>query len=270
MLKNIESFDGKRIFYHINRESKKMPFLIFMHFLGGNHTVWEGEVSFFRRLKYNAISLDLRGHGLSAKPDKGKTVKMNEFCSDLEEIMKEEGIKKAILVGHSIGGMIALEFYKLFPSRIKALVILDSTPKFSLSALPTSLKLLVPFGNILDFLAKHSSRRLRSVNYYKDRKKPDLVLLFEDESELDMDVGKDFINELFKFDVSSMLGKIKVPTLIIRSKRDIFFTKEVSEEMHNKIKNSELCYVDGNHTSVFKKAKEINGIILKFFKSNGI
>ncbi|MBW2999897.1 alpha/beta hydrolase, partial [Candidatus Woesearchaeota archaeon] len=121
----LESFDKTKIYYRIKRKSDL--FLIFVHGWAQNWTAWKKEINFFQEKGYSTLALDLRGHGLSDKPEKKRQYRLKCFAKDIRRIIKKEKIKQYVLIGHSMGGMISLVYYKLFNKKINALVLCSTT-----------------------------------------------------------------------------------------------------------------------------------------------
>jgi pimeloyl-ACP methyl ester carboxylesterase len=79
--------------------------------------------TYFRR-SHRVITVDLRGHGESDKPEQDYT--MAVFADDLAWTCGELGLEKPIVIGHSMGGVIAVEVAARFPDLLSAVVTLDS------------------------------------------------------------------------------------------------------------------------------------------------
>lgn len=71
---------------------------------------------------YYVVAADLRGHGHS---DKTGTYTLVQFVADVKALFTHQQIEQAILVGHSLGGHIALRFAATFPEQVSRLVLLD-------------------------------------------------------------------------------------------------------------------------------------------------
>jgi lipase len=69
------------------------------------------------------VGVDLRGRGDSDKPDSGYG--LEEHASDVVRVLDHLGLESAFLVGHSMGGFVALKTALEFPERVRALVLLD-------------------------------------------------------------------------------------------------------------------------------------------------
>ena len=74
--------------------------------------------------EFNVISFDNRGAGKSERPDMPYTMEM--FVDDIVGLMDYIGIRKAHLIGLSLGGMIGLNFILKFPDRVNKLVLINT------------------------------------------------------------------------------------------------------------------------------------------------
>ncbi|MDQ2956479.1 MAG: alpha/beta fold hydrolase [Actinomycetota bacterium] len=99
------------------------PAVLFVHGLLGSHENWSqlmGELADGRRL----IAPDLFGHGASAKPVGDYS--LGAHAATLRDLLDRLGIDTVTLVGHSLGGGIAMQFSYLFPERVERLVLVSS------------------------------------------------------------------------------------------------------------------------------------------------
>lgn len=107
------------------RESGQGTPMIILHGLYGSSDNW---LTFIKNLSENfRIYLpDLRNHGQSPHSD---THSFDAMRDDLIEFMKMHSIKEAIIVGHSMGGKVAMKFAASFPDLVKSLIIIDISPR---------------------------------------------------------------------------------------------------------------------------------------------
>ena len=76
--------------------------------------------------KYRVIAIDLPGHGLTGSD---KEINSMEFCAQVvADVMKKNGVEKAYIAGHSMGGYVAQNCIKLFPELFNGIILLNSTP----------------------------------------------------------------------------------------------------------------------------------------------
>ncbi|HZD72145.1 MAG TPA: alpha/beta fold hydrolase [Actinomycetes bacterium] len=99
------------------------PVLVLIHGILGSRRSWEHLVSLLMR-DFTVIAPDLLGHGDSAKPRGDYS--LGAHAGRLRDLLDELGVERVTLVGHSLGGGVALEFAWLFPQRCERLVLVSS------------------------------------------------------------------------------------------------------------------------------------------------
>src|SRR5882762_2650442 len=112
--------DGARI--HYQSYGKGREALVLVH-------GWTCSIEYWRDLipdlskRSRVIAIDLPGHGLSDKPQVAYT--MDLFARAVDAVMRDAGVKRAVLVGHSMGTPVARQFYRKYPQETLAIVIVD-------------------------------------------------------------------------------------------------------------------------------------------------
>jgi pimeloyl-ACP methyl ester carboxylesterase len=96
--------------------------LVFIHGMGADARVWDAQVEFFAR-RCQVVRYDMRGFGRSTLPVEGLPY---THTADLLALLHSLGLSSAILVGHSMGGAIALDFALSYPETAPALVLVDA------------------------------------------------------------------------------------------------------------------------------------------------
>jgi 3-oxoadipate enol-lactonase len=102
------------------------PPLVFLHGIGGAARAWRGQLDFFSG-RYRAIAWDMPGYGGSAPL---QTVSIARLADALQDFLRDIGVTKPILVGHSIGGMIVQELLAKTPHIAAAIVLAQTSPAF--------------------------------------------------------------------------------------------------------------------------------------------
>lgn len=97
--------------------------IVLLHGVASNMTRWSEFVE-FTTLKqgWDILRLDLRGHGESFRRG---TLDADRWCEDLRNILDAEKCGQALLVGHSLGAQVAVQFAARFPARVRGLVLID-------------------------------------------------------------------------------------------------------------------------------------------------
>lgn len=99
------------------------PTVLFIHGLLGSHRNWAHLVDTLDS-GYRVLAPDLFGHGASAKPVGDYS--LGAHAATLRDLLDHLGIDRVTLVGHSLGGGVALQFCYLFPERVERLVLVAS------------------------------------------------------------------------------------------------------------------------------------------------
>lgn len=107
-------------------DSGKGTAVVLLHGFLENKTMWDVYVTELSK-RNRIITIDLLGHGKTESL--GYVQTMEENADVIHEVLSKLRIRKAILVGHSMGGYVALAFAELYPENMKGLVLLNSTSK---------------------------------------------------------------------------------------------------------------------------------------------
>jgi 3-oxoadipate enol-lactonase len=97
--------------------------VIFIHAFPLNQSMWDDQFSQLRE-HCRVITLDLRGFGSSEAPQGPSS--MDQMAADVRGLMSFLGVDRAVLVGLSMGGYIALAFYRNYPDAVRAMVLADT------------------------------------------------------------------------------------------------------------------------------------------------
>jgi pimeloyl-ACP methyl ester carboxylesterase len=114
------TYDGARV--HYESYGKGADAIVFIHGWTCDLTFWRGQAPVYE--KHRSLLVDLPGHGQSDKPDVPYT--QERFARGVEAVMRAAGVERAVIVGHSMGGPVALTFLRLFPAKTRALVLVDA------------------------------------------------------------------------------------------------------------------------------------------------
>lgn len=110
----------RRAYVKMGPASGDAPALLLLHGLGCDHTTWEPVIRKLAK-KYTVIAPDLLGHGQSAKPRADYSV--GGYANGMRDLLTVLNIDKVTVVGHSLGGGVAMQFAYQFPERTERMVL---------------------------------------------------------------------------------------------------------------------------------------------------
>ncbi len=247
--------------------------LVLIPGIGEKLTGWFLQIPFFKD-KMKMIAIDNRGVGKSSRPNYPYTMDM--FILDLKNLLDYLDIQEKIhLCGHSLGGMIALQFTLKYPYKVKTLILMATAAHIDPSFLFNQIK-----SNNSDYNEERVYKAflkmlpaLYSRSFRKKLKKN--IVLFKQLKDYWMENptrGQDFINQgnaVLEHDIRDSLNKIKQPTLIIASKKDRLQSVSNSKLISDKIPNAELEILDNlGHLFNIEDPDKINNIMWNFIKNH--
>jgi pimeloyl-ACP methyl ester carboxylesterase len=112
---------------HVQRSGEGVP-IVFIHGLGGTTATWDGVVAELGD-RYHTVAVDLLGHGRSPVPEDPDEYTRDAALADLDKVLASLG-EPAVLVGHSLGGYLALAHAATRRGVARAIVVLNTGPGF--------------------------------------------------------------------------------------------------------------------------------------------
>ncbi len=100
------------------------PVLLMIHGVGSNADCWNEVIPALVEGGAHVVAVDLPGHGQSGKVRGDYS--LGAMANALRDLLDHLGHDRAVLVGHSLGGGIAMQFYYQFPTRVDGLVLVSS------------------------------------------------------------------------------------------------------------------------------------------------
>ena len=107
---------------HYKSYGKGSNALVLVHGWTCNLDNWRDQIPDFAK-RNRVLALDLPGHGQSDKPQIVYT--MDLFANAIDAVMRDAKVDRAVLVGHSMGTPVARQFYRKYPQKTLAIVIVD-------------------------------------------------------------------------------------------------------------------------------------------------
>jgi len=235
---------------------KEKPSILLMHGSGLTHIVWSLHEQFYASQGFNILSVDLPGHGNS----EGPSLKSIEEISDwVKSLMNVLNIKKIIIIGHSQGCLVGIDFASRYPNLVNSLVLVAGCYK-------------MPVNQDL-------------INYAEAGDEKAILLMMKwgyegSKAFIGGNPVKKIINssreirEVLAVDLNACnnykggkesLEKINCQTLCIFGDLDKMVPLEVGNKMTSMIKNSEKKIIKNcGHMIIFEKAFEMRKIVKEF------
>ncbi len=113
---------------HVQRSGSGAPPIVFIHGLGSSTSTWDACMALLQE-RHEVVAVDLLGHGQSPVPEDQSLYTRDAALADLDEVLASLS-EPAVLVGHSLGGYLALAHAATRPGATKAIVVLNTGPGF--------------------------------------------------------------------------------------------------------------------------------------------
>jgi pimeloyl-ACP methyl ester carboxylesterase len=238
--------------------------------------------------RYRLIAWDLPGLGQSKGPD-NHDYSLDKYASDLEAVLDLAGERPAVLLGHSIGGMIILTFCRLFPKtlgkRVAGLILVHTTytnplRTTTLARLQTALErpLIRPFAyltiglsplvwvmNWMGYL-NGSSHLATIVSGFTGRETWDQIeLVTRPQPQCSPAVLARGSLGMLDYDATKTLGKIHIPTLVIAGDRDPLTKAVASEFIAENVAGAQLeVMAPGKHMGLVEEHEAFAQMVGEF------
>jgi len=221
--------------------------VVFMHGIGGNRSNWTEQVERFGD-SHHAVAWDARGYGDS--DDYEGPLDFGDFARDLAGLIDHFGAEKAHLVGLSMGGRIAQDFYARYPERVATLVLVATFTGFKTFTEAERRRFVdirkkpLLEGKEPKDIAPIVARTLVGPNASEEQ----FQRLVASMAALHKESYIKTIEATTAYDRDTELETIAVPTLLVFGEHDRLTTKEIGEDMARRIKGSQYVLVpDSGH-----------------------
>ncbi len=254
-----------RFGFEATGDAASMP-LVFLHGIGGAARGWRSQLDFFGR-RYRAIAWDMPGYGGSAPLTR---VSIATLAEALQEFLQEVGASRAILVGHSIGGMIVQQWLLRHPDAAAAIVLAQTSPAFGKPDGDWQKNFIdarlgpLDRGETLTALAPSLVRELVG-----DNPDPEGIALARDcMAAVPEPTYRATMLALMGFDLRHALKQISVPTLVLSGSRDSNAPAAMMAKMATYIPSADYVELEGvGHLANLERPDAFNVALDHFLKT---
>lgn len=276
--------DGSRLFYGLRGVG---PAIVLVDGIGCDGWAWVYLQPFLAGT-HRVLHWHYRGHGRSGQPIDVLSATIEGHARDLLRVMDASGIASAVLIGHSMGTQVALEAYRLAPSRVAGLVLICGTYGRVTSTfhdsdvleklLPRLSELSAQHGPLLRALWGRVPARLAYVigSWIGEidgasLRREDFVAYVEHLATMDPDVYFTMLRLAGEHSAEDLLPDVRVPTLVIAGELDTFTPKRLAQHMAATIPNAEYFEVHGGtHSTPAEQPEVVNMRIDTFLRARSL
>ncbi len=277
------SYDGTRIYYEVRGQGRPV---VMAYGIGCLINHWNQQIRHFSQ-NFHTIVFDYRAHHKSEIPVSREQLTIDSLAQDLRALLDHLEIKNASLWGHSFGVQVAIRTYDMFAERINSLVLINGFATNPLQGMFGS-DLVTTFFNLVkdgyEVLPETSSFLFRSaVNNplaiqlsalaggfnIKLTHLKDIEIYAKGVASMDLNSFLTLFQNMMSYDGRPVLERITAPTLIIAGLNDSVTPLHYQEEMHRKIRGSEMMLVPfGSHCTQLDMPEMVNLKIEQFLSKN--
>jgi pimeloyl-[acyl-carrier protein] methyl ester esterase len=241
--------------------------VVMIHGLGASGHIWQGQQEFLNT-DFQVVTIDLPGHGQSD----WMPLSLIDMAMDIRQILNSIGVSQFSLVASSMGGLVALELYRMIPQEIMRLSFVGSIPKFAKGPnYPAGLDIAKirmlsqqfdgEYGLILDiFFRSLFSRAERADERFKRVKAIRQVEPLPKREAL-----KHFLDILEKTDLRDRIASVICPVQFITGTEDYICPRVIMDWVAEHTYNARFDFMEGcGHLPFLVESKEYNRLLEDF------
>jgi 3-oxoadipate enol-lactonase len=235
-----------------------------LHGVGGGKEAWLHNQATLAAAGYRMIAWDMPGYGDSGAISSCTNALLAEA---LKTLVEHIGAKRNLLLGHSMGGMIAQELAAIYPALVHGLVLYSTSPAFGKADGAWQQQFLqsrfapLDQGLGMDGLAAKIVPAMFAPDAEPDRLAEAVALM----SRVPADSYRAALSAIVSFNRLAALGDIAVPTLCLAGERDLNAPPAVVEKMASRIAGAQYACLPGvGHIASIEQPALFNSAVLAF------
>jgi pimeloyl-ACP methyl ester carboxylesterase len=236
--------------------------VVMLHGVGGGAAAWAPQLDAIAGAGYLAVAWDAPGYGASAPVE---PYDMPNLARSLERLLDALPVRRRVLMGHSMGGMVAQEAVAAFPQKVDGLVLSGTSPAFGKADGAWQQQFLAQrlgprdAGRTMAELAP----ALVAAMVGPDAEPAAVAAATEVMARVPGETYRKSLQALVRFDRRDALASIAVPTLAIAGERDANAPPAVMEKMAARIPGAEYRVLAGcGHLANLERPRSFNELVL--------
>jgi 3-oxoadipate enol-lactonase len=234
--------------------------LVLIHGLGSSSADWEEQIPAFSSTR-RVVAPDLRGYGRSPK---ASPYSVETFAADVWALLDRLAVREFDLIGHSMGGAVALQMAVDRPARLRRLVLSSTLPSFRADTL-TRKAMFVYRYLMMSLLGPGRLTAAITQRLFPDPDQEALRRrLIARNSNNDRSVYLQTIRGLVGWSVLERLDRLVMPTLLLAGEHD-YFSREELDAFFARLPNARLhVFAGGRHAVLQASPALYNASVLEF------
>jgi pimeloyl-ACP methyl ester carboxylesterase len=241
--------------------------IVMIHGLAGTGHIWQGQKEFLET-DFQVVTLDLPGHGQSS----WMPLSLIEMATDIRQILTGLGLSQFSLVASSMGGLLALELYRMIPNEIMRISFVGSIPKFAKGPnYPAGLDLAKihtlshQFDMNYDFVLDMFFRSLFTMKERHQERFKWVKEFRRREAFPKKEALKHFLDILEKADLRDRVATTICPLQFITGSEDYICPRSIMDWVAEHTYNARFDFIEGSgHLPFLVEVKEYNRLLEDF------
>ena len=226
--------------------------VLFLHSFGGDSSHWSSALAHMRHDR-RALAMDLRSHGKSAHPRDGD-LRIEAFARDVKAVVDQLKLDRFVLVGHSLGGVVAAHYAARHPKNVAGLVLVGTPGK---APAEQSKQVLDALESNYDATMRSYWEKLTAGSQAHVR-----TQILEQANGLDRKEALAIIRGTFSYDTARDLDRYKGPKLVIYTD-----SQDAPHDLHKRPEVPSARVSGTGHWPHMDKPKEFTDVLDRFLAS---
>jgi 3-oxoadipate enol-lactonase len=240
--------------------------IVMLHGVGGGKEIWTPQLNAFAGAGYRAVAWDMPGYGETPAIE---PYEMAGLARALERVLDAVEASKTVLLGHSMGGMVAQEALTVFPGKVSALILSCTSPAFGKPDGAWQNEFLrqrlapLDAGETMAELAPRLVADMVGVN----PESAGVGLAIEVMSRVPGETYRKALAAIAGFDRRGALGSIRVPVLALAGEHDRTAPPALMKKMAEKIPGADYVLLSGcGHLANVERPTAFNEAVLTWLR----
>jgi non-heme chloroperoxidase len=280
--------DGEQLFFVKNfiKLDPSRPVLVFNYGLVCSNHHWKFQTKYFDEKGYQILIHDYRGHFQSTGAHDVKKITFLQLSKDVADLCEYLGIKKAVMLGHSMGVNISLQLAKDYPQLVSGMVLISGTF--------INVKDVMFDSNVMEFIAPIAETGLEkypevfkkiwsssgmnplvreiihTTGFNRSKVSKEFIEIYLNRvGQLGADIFFQLFNEMTHQNITGSLEQMDIPALVIGGHKDSVIPNHLQRTLASLLPNSETYFMkDGSHVPQADYPEMVNERIELFIQQN--